>query len=73
MITKEIQYKQWRIEVHVGGIRPMYKAFDDFGNKIAASYNLAWLKKDLNRINTDTPSPFNGAMELNFDARDLEN
>ena len=71
MITKEIQYKQWRIEVHVGGIRPMYKAFDDFGNKIAASYNLAWLKKDLNSISIDTP--FDGAMELNFDARDLEN
>jgi hypothetical protein len=69
MITKEIQYKQWRIEVHVGGIRPMYKAFDDFGNKIASSYNLAWLKKDLNRINNDTL--FNGAME--FYAPYLEN
>ena len=47
MIAKTVQYKEWTIQYHVGGVKTMYIAFDKDGNKVKTSYNLAWLKKDL--------------------------
>jgi hypothetical protein len=51
MLQKEIKYKEWRIEVHVGGAKAFYKAFDTTGEYVAGGYNLAWVKKDLNGLN----------------------
>lgn len=47
MLKATVQYKNFTIETHVGGVKPMYRAFDENGNKIIAGYNLAWLKKDI--------------------------
>jgi hypothetical protein len=51
MLKETVIYKQWVIEKHVGGARPVYRAFLN-GVKVGADTSLAWLKKDLTQKST---------------------
>ena len=46
MLKETIRYCGWVIEKHVGGARPVYRAFDN-GVHVYSSTNLAELKKEL--------------------------